>query len=579
MSKLFLVRIGYQTTAPRGSLDLYGIDSELFVGNSGDQVAYLGNSVRLNLGNILLSKNLAGVAGSDNYKHIETSTNTGYAALELGYAGNIKLFATNGATTANSEFSTPVTRLFIEGSTGNIGIGTLSPTVRLTVNGSSSILGGLNMNSNLIINVGNAVSNGDAVNLGQMNTALGSKISGSGTANYIPVFSNSNSISNSNIYYDGTNIGIGIISGLAAKLHVVGTALISGGLNVNSQKITNVAAGTNSGDAVNFGQISGLGSKWTLSGSDIYRLSNVFIGSGTPFYTAKINTNGDILQSNGVSHSFRDTSGTKVDVLKYNTSNHLELNSQNDTYLTSGGVTRLKIWGSSTGAVSIGSMPFSLQHALHVESDTVGNLWTARFVFRTNKNNNFQVGESGNTLFAINNAVNAYSVDLGNKIALCETKVLFNFTSYRESRKIFDGNQFGTNIVTNRIMHRTTACISTAATSTQTNCNIEFDTNTTNSANHKFIVEIDGSISGTHFKYFGIVSYASGTATIAATTALNSITNCTVAVSVVSSKIVVTITKTSGNFTYTNLIIKTQATGYSNGADQAAPSVSNVTFS
>lgn len=63
---------------------------------------------------------------------------------------------------------------------------------------------------------------------------IGSGISGSGTANYLPIFTNNDTITDSIIYQSGTNIGIGT-STPNYKLQVNGTTRVDGGFSAVSK--------------------------------------------------------------------------------------------------------------------------------------------------------------------------------------------------------------------------------------------------------------------------------------------------------------------------------------------------------
>ena len=91
-----------------------------------------------------------------------------------------------------------------------------------------SMTGSLNMNStNKIINLANGTANGDAVNRSQLNTKA-----------------------------DTTYVN----TQDALRLKRDGTDIMTGNLNMNSNKIINVANGTNTNDAVNYSQLSSLSS-------------------------------------------------------------------------------------------------------------------------------------------------------------------------------------------------------------------------------------------------------------------------------------------------------------------------------
>lgn len=126
-----------QNGSIRGRLDVYGLDSEVFIGNDDAQSLVMGNSRRLNYGDFLIAKNLAGVAASDSYRTVFNSAATGYCGIELRYPGDIAFYGQNGATTGGATV-TPITRMMIKGDTGNVGIGTATPSTLLEVSGTNA---------------------------------------------------------------------------------------------------------------------------------------------------------------------------------------------------------------------------------------------------------------------------------------------------------------------------------------------------------------------------------------------------------------------------------------------------------
>ena len=132
-------------------------------------------------------------------------------------------------STSNSLISAKT--LFVVNEGGEVGIGTTSPTSNLDITGQVRIRGGNPTVSGILFCDSNGVGVWNSPNfypsgqnpsgyLIQSNLPT-NIITGSGTANYITKFSTSSGITNSRIYDDGTNIGIGLTNP-NSRLHITG---------------------------------------------------------------------------------------------------------------------------------------------------------------------------------------------------------------------------------------------------------------------------------------------------------------------------------------------------------------------
>lgn len=154
-----------------------------------------------------------------------------------------------GSATAYSSFKDVA---FTDSSiTGNAGSATVLQTAR-TINGTSfngsADITTANWGTARTITIGNT---GKSVN-GSANVtwtlaeigaqaALTNPVTGTGTTNYLPKFTGATTIGNSQVFDNGTNVGIGTTSP-SQKLHVVGNGLYTGNLDVGHSVSTGDAA-------------------------------------------------------------------------------------------------------------------------------------------------------------------------------------------------------------------------------------------------------------------------------------------------------------------------------------------------
>jgi hypothetical protein len=130
----------------------------------------------------------------------------------LDVVGNAAIGATYSGVS-----SAPTNGLIVE---GNVGIGTNVPSVKLDVAGQVKITGGSPGTGKVLTS--------DASGLASWQSP---GISGSGTASYIPKYTTSTTLGNSQIYDNGTNVGIGTITP-STKLYVNGDATVTGNMTV-----------------------------------------------------------------------------------------------------------------------------------------------------------------------------------------------------------------------------------------------------------------------------------------------------------------------------------------------------------
>lgn len=238
-------------------------------------------------------------------------------------------------------------------STNKVGIGTFAPSQPLDVNGNMRLNGALYDNNNLAGTSGQILSStGTATNWIDV-SSLG-VVDGSGTANYVSKWSDPNTLTNSLIYDNGTNVGIGT-SSPDSNLVVDG----SGSVRVNL-KASNTRYGTIYADSGILALASITAIPLVLATDDTERLritstGNVGIGTSAPagnLHIASATDTGIRIQAGASSLSYIDladtASGAPAGSIAYN---HIV---DAMTFATGGSNTeRMRI--TSTGNVGIGT--------------------------------------------------------------------------------------------------------------------------------------------------------------------------------------------------------------------------------
>ena len=236
-----------------GTLNVNGTDRSQMVGNANtrlevgnsieDQRAHIGLVNRLNLGNPIFSKNLAGKSASDAYTTIATTPASGYSGIECGYGGVIRLLNGTGATTAGAEV-TPIAVL--DTNTTRVAIPLATPSTT-TSSGALVVSGGVGVGGDIHasnvssfssgavrakIDSSGQVSWGVSANQGILTWDTGkARIGGQGT-NDVYLVTNSTAERVKVAYSDGA---VSVLSTTASNTTSSGALVVSGGVGIAKQ--------------------------------------------------------------------------------------------------------------------------------------------------------------------------------------------------------------------------------------------------------------------------------------------------------------------------------------------------------
>ena len=238
-----------------------------------------------------------GQSGSGNRHAIFNFSDSGDNSLDI-----LTAYAAGAANKITLSPAGSTVMTLLQG--GKVGIGVSVPTQALHIDGSLRLTGAIyDTNNSAGTNGQILISTGSAIDWKSLSEITG--VDGTGTANYIPKWSDTDSIGNSIIYDDGTKVGIGTAapSRLLTLENNTGTVI-----NQSQLRINNAGAGDSyiymyAGADWSFGIDNSDGDKFKFNisndvsdGTEVLTLQRdgkVGIGTTTP--SAQLQTSGDVI--------------------------------------------------------------------------------------------------------------------------------------------------------------------------------------------------------------------------------------------------------------------------------------------
>lgn len=286
--------VGIGTSAPDYKLDIRSNTAQILSSDSSFTAWYIGNS---------------GVGNAQTYYD---AINGDFSGLDYGFVGQNNVGYMEYYV---GPFSPAPYHVF---SSGNVGIGTTAPSQKLHVSGNLRVTGAYYDSNNSAGTSGQVLSStGSGTDWVSLSEITG--VDGTGTANYISKWLDANTITNSVIYENGSNIGIGItnadypltvgsinVGGAGASLGIIINSVINTAIPSSSVKA--IIGATNSGFGYAAGSLllqprTGVNAviAFTTEGSEKMRITHsgdVGIGTSSPGFkttiTADITKSGDV---------------------------------------------------------------------------------------------------------------------------------------------------------------------------------------------------------------------------------------------------------------------------------------------
>ena len=174
----------------RGQIEYYHPDDSMRIFTSASEAVRIDSSGNVGIG-------ATSPVSNTNYGGLTLEGSSGsLGSFRTGSTENLRI-GSNGASTGVIQYNTAGVLDFTRGVSGGTRVGGFDSSGKFDIVNDASFTGDINSTGDICITGGNCLS------------LLGGGIDGSGTANYIPRFSDSDTLTNSLIYDDGTNIGIG----------------------------------------------------------------------------------------------------------------------------------------------------------------------------------------------------------------------------------------------------------------------------------------------------------------------------------------------------------------------------------